>query len=40
LLDNFLEALTLASIVPKRFMLQTGAKNYGYLLDLTTTIRP
>ncbi|KAK5428658.1 hypothetical protein LTR34_007824 [Exophiala xenobiotica] len=29
LLDNFLKALTLASIRPKRFMLQTGAKNYG-----------
>ena len=29
LLDNFLEALTLASITPRSFMLQTGAKNYG-----------
>ena len=29
LLDNFLGALKLASITPKRFMLQTGAKNYG-----------
>jgi nucleoside-diphosphate-sugar epimerase len=29
LLDNFLAALTLANIVPKRFLLQTGAKNYG-----------
>ncbi|KXS97992.1 hypothetical protein AC578_8742 [Pseudocercospora eumusae] len=29
LLDNFLKALRLASITPKRFMLQTGAKNYG-----------
>lgn len=29
LLDNFLKALRLASVVPKRFMLQTGAKNYG-----------
>lgn len=29
LLDNFLEALTLAKIKPQRFMLQTGAKNYG-----------
>lgn len=29
LLDNFLNALKLAGITPKRFMLQTGAKNYG-----------
>lgn len=29
LLDNFLQALKRASIKPKRFMLQTGAKNYG-----------
>lgn len=30
LLDNFLGALTQAKITPKRFLLQTGAKNYGY----------
>ncbi|RVX69025.1 hypothetical protein B0A52_08092 [Exophiala mesophila] len=29
LLDNFLGALDFANIKPKRFMLQTGAKNYG-----------
>lgn len=29
LLSNFLGALKLADIAPKRFMLQTGAKNYG-----------
>ncbi|OAP65517.1 hypothetical protein AYL99_01489 [Fonsecaea erecta] len=29
LLDNFLGALTLSKIIPKRFLLQTGAKNYG-----------
>ena len=29
LLDNFLSALTLANLKPLRFMLQTGAKNYG-----------
>ncbi|PPJ55560.1 hypothetical protein CBER1_05367 [Cercospora berteroae] len=29
LLSNFLEALKLAGVTPKRFMLQTGAKNYG-----------
>lgn len=35
LLDNFLGALKIASIKPKRFMLQTGAKNYGIHLGLT-----
>ena len=29
LLSNFLEALALADIKPKRIMLQTGAKDYG-----------
>jgi len=29
LLSNFLEALPLAGIKPSRFLLQTGAKNYG-----------
>jgi nucleoside-diphosphate-sugar epimerase len=29
LLDNFLQALTISKITPKRFLLQTGAKNYG-----------
>ncbi|KIV96338.1 hypothetical protein PV10_00219 [Exophiala mesophila] len=29
LLDNFLKALTISNIIPKRFLLQTGAKNYG-----------
>ena len=29
LLSNFLEALPAAGIKPKRFLLQTGAKNYG-----------
>ncbi|OAX84530.1 hypothetical protein ACJ72_01099 [Emergomyces africanus] len=29
LLSNFIKALKLASITPKRFMLQTGAKYYG-----------
>lgn len=35
LLDNFLGALKIAAIKPKRFMLQTGAKNYGVHLGLT-----
>ena len=30
LLQNFCEALPLADIRPKRILLQTGAKNYGY----------
>ncbi|EHY58762.1 hypothetical protein HRR83_007488 [Exophiala dermatitidis] len=29
LLDNFLAALTLSKITARRFLLQTGAKNYG-----------
>ena len=29
LLRNFTEALDQVNIVPKRFLLQTGAKNYG-----------
>lgn len=29
LLSNFLDALPSAGITPKRFLLQTGAKNYG-----------
>jgi hypothetical protein len=29
LLSNFLDGLKIASIKPKRIMLQTGAKNYG-----------
>ncbi|KAK4561702.1 hypothetical protein LTR86_004381 [Recurvomyces mirabilis] len=35
LLSNFLEALKHANITPKRFMLQTGAKNYGVHLGPT-----
>ncbi|EXJ76531.1 uncharacterized protein A1O5_01039 [Cladophialophora psammophila CBS 110553] len=35
LLENFLSALVLAQIKPKRFMLQTGAKNYGVHLGPT-----
>lgn len=31
LLDNFVDALRIAGIQPKRFMLQTGAKYYGTL---------
>ncbi|TKA61401.1 hypothetical protein B0A55_11557 [Friedmanniomyces simplex] len=35
LVSNFLDALKVASITPKRFMLQTGAKNYGVHLGPT-----
>ena len=37
LLTNFLEALPLASIEPKRFLLQAGAKYYGLHLGPTAT---
>ncbi|KAF3483937.1 aldo-keto reductase family protein [Arthroderma uncinatum] len=37
MLSNFLEALKLAEITPKRVMLQTGAKNYGLHLGPTMT---
>lgn len=37
LLKNFCEALPLASIKPKRIMLQTGAKNYGIHLGPAAT---
>jgi len=36
LLFNFLSALSLASIIPKRFLLQTGGKHYGLHLGPTT----
>ncbi|KAF2449346.1 NAD dependent epimerase/dehydratase family protein-like protein [Karstenula rhodostoma CBS 690.94] len=37
LLQNFLSALPLANIKPKRIMLQTGAKNYGTHLGPAAT---
>lgn len=37
LLQNFLEALPLSSVKPKRVMLQTGAKNYGIHLGPAAT---
>jgi hypothetical protein len=30
LISNFIESLTLANLTPKRFLLQTGAKHYGF----------
>ena len=35
LLDNFLQAITIAKVTPKRFLLQTGAKNYGLHIGRT-----
>lgn len=35
LLDNFLQALSLAKVIPKRFLLQTGAKHYGVHIGRT-----
>ncbi|EGE01678.1 NAD dependent epimerase/dehydratase [Trichophyton equinum CBS 127.97] len=37
MLSNFLDAVKLAGITPKRVMLQTGAKNYGIHLGPTMT---
>ncbi|KAJ5239464.1 hypothetical protein N7468_004083 [Penicillium chermesinum] len=37
LLDNFLQAITIAGITPKRFLLQTGAKNYGIQIGRVRT---
>ncbi|KAF2724121.1 hypothetical protein K431DRAFT_241801 [Polychaeton citri CBS 116435] len=37
LLSNFLEALQVANLKPKRFLLQTGAKNYGVHLGPART---
>ncbi|KAK2623585.1 hypothetical protein QTJ16_007139 [Diplocarpon rosae] len=37
LLQNFLQALALAQVRPKRFLLQTGAKNYGAHLGAALT---
>ncbi|KAL6252405.1 hypothetical protein RBB50_000124 [Rhinocladiella similis] len=37
LLDNFLKALVSANLTPKRFLLQTGAKNYGVHLGRART---
>lgn len=36
LLTNFLEALSIANIVPKRFLLQTGGKHYALHLGPAT----
>lgn len=37
LLSSFLSALSIASIIPKRFLLQTGAKTYGIHLGPAAT---
>lgn len=37
LLDNFLQALSIANLKPPRILLQTGAKNYGVHLGRART---
>lgn len=37
LISNFIEALKLANLTPKRFLLQTGAKHYGFHIGPATT---
>lgn len=36
LIRNFLEGLKIANLKPKRFLLQTGAKNYGFHIGPAT----
>ena len=36
LISNFIESLKLANLTPKRFMLQTGAKHYGFHVRLSS----
>lgn len=37
LLSNFLTALKISNLIPKRFLLQTGAKHYGIHIGPTFT---
>ena len=37
LITNFTQALTLANLKPKRFLLQTGAKHYGFHIGPATS---
>ncbi|CAK1357289.1 unnamed protein product [Cercospora beticola] len=37
LISNFIEGLKLAGLTPKRFVLQTGAKHYGFHIGPATT---
>ena len=37
LISNFASALTLANLKPKRFLLQTGAKHYGFHIGPATS---
>ena len=37
LISNFIEGLKLASLTPKRFLLQTGAKHYGFHIGPATS---
>ena len=38
LFTNFLNALTISNIIPKRLLLQTGGKHYG--IHLGSTLSP
>ena len=37
LISNFIEGLKLAKLTPKRFLLQTGAKHYGFHIGPATS---
>ena len=37
LISNFIEGLKLAELTPKRFLLQTGAKHYGFHIGPATS---
>ena len=37
LISNFIEGLKLANLTPKRFLLQTGAKHYGFHIAPATS---
>ena len=37
LISNFIEGLKLANLTPKRFLLQTGAKHYGFHIGPATS---
>ena len=38
LIENFIESLKLADLTPKRFLLQTGAKHYGFHVRLSLVL--
>ena len=40
LIANFIKGLQLAKLTPKRFLLQTGAKHYGFVCFFRDMILP